>query len=545
MTDPEADAEPRAPRGDLQIPAADELRAPVTVVAADSTVLYVNIAAAHAVGAEPGWLVGRRLLDLVHLDDQPRLEAELHALAAGARSSGFITYRLRASPQREWRVMESIADNLLDEPSIGGILISSRDVTDERARRRELHDAAYRDALTGLVNRARVTDHVRSLLARGAEVAVAFVDIDQFKLVNDSLGLAAGDAALQAISVRTRAVVPEPGMVGRFDGDLFAIVLTANGVAAADEIVCEIVERASAPLLVGGHELRLSASAGIAHATAPATAEAVLRDAGFALHHAKTHGGGQVVRFEAEMAAAATARLALEADLRRAVARSEFVLALQPVIRLGDMRPVHAEALLRWPATEPLAPWEFVTVAEQTGLIVPLGDWIIERAAQLSPIAPDGQVMVNLSARQLALPGLPERIARVLATYELAPGALGFEVTETLLIEHFDFAIGVLSAIRRLGCRVGLDDFGTGFSSLNYLRRLPIDFLKLDGSFSADVHIDPQANAIVGAIITMADALRLDVIAEGVETEAQADALRNLGCGYAQGYLFGRPVPYD
>jgi EAL domain-containing protein (putative c-di-GMP-specific phosphodiesterase class I) len=189
-----------------------------------------------------------------------------------------------------------------------------------------------------------------------------------------------------------------------------------------------------------------------------------------------------------------------------------------------------------------IQPNEFIRVAEETGLIIPLGDWIIDRAAQLARSAPGGHVMVNLSARQLASPGLPERIARVLATRRLPASSLGFEITETLLIEHFDYTADVLRAIRELGCRVGLDDFGTGYSSLSYLRRLPVDFLKIDGSFIADIDSDPQANAIVGAIITMAEALALEVVAEGVEREAQADALRDLGCGFAQGYLFGRAI---
>jgi EAL domain-containing protein (putative c-di-GMP-specific phosphodiesterase class I) len=297
------------------------------------------------------------------------------------------------------------------------------------------------------------------------------------------------------------------------------------------------------PLFVAGHELRLSSSAGIASKDESATAESLLRDAGLALHRATAYGGGRVELFETDMRNAAIARLELEANLRRGLARSEFALAIQPVVRLSDSAPVHAEALVRWHLDDRvILPDQFIRVAEETGLIVPLGDWIIDRAAQLARSAPGGHVIVNLSARQLSSPGLAERIARVLAVRRLPASSLGFEITETLLIEHFDYTVEVLRAIRQLGCRVGLDDFGTGYSSLSYLRRLPIDFLKIDGSFIADIDSDPQANAIVGAIITMADALALEVVAEGVEREAQAHSLRELGCGLAQGYLFGKPV---
>jgi hypothetical protein len=229
------------------------------------------------------------------------------------------------------------------------------------------------------------------------------------------------------------------------------------------------------PLFIAGHELRLSASAGIARKDVSATGDSLLRDAGLALRRANAYGGGRVELFETEMRNSAIARLELEANLRRALARSDFALALQPVVRLSDTTPVHAEALVRWHAEDRvILPNEFIPVAEETGLIVPLGDWIIDRAAQLASRAPGSHVMVNLSARQLASPGLPERIARVLAVRRLPASSLGFEITETLLIEHFDYTVDVLRAIRQLGCRIGLDDFGTGYSSLSYLRRLPL-----------------------------------------------------------------------
>jgi diguanylate cyclase (GGDEF)-like protein/PAS domain S-box-containing protein len=518
----------------------------VTVVSTDSTLLYVNAAAAHAIGQEPGWLIGQKMLDLVHPDDRAGIRRELRQVASGRPSGGFTTYRLRSESTGGWRVFESIADNLLDDANIGGILMSSRDVTDQKAHEHELHQAAYRDPLTGLPNRAKISEELQKLMADDVPLAVAFVGIDRFNLINDSLGHTMGDAVLQAVSARVRSSIPATSVVGRFGGDLLIVLVVGPAAADARALLWRTAGRVSEPLFIAGHELRLSSSAGIAHKDASATTESLLRDAGLALRRAKAWGGGRVELFETEMRDAAVARLELEANLRRSITRSEFSLALQPVVSLRDDTPVHAEALVRWHfGGHIVEPSEFIGVAEETGLIVPLGDWIIDRAAQLSRAAPRGQVMVNLSARQLASPGLPERIARVLAARRLPASALGFEITETLLIEHFDYTVQTLHAIRQLGCRVGLDDFGTGYSSLSYLRRLPIDFLKIDGSFITDIATDAQCNAIVGAIISMASALGLEVVAEGVETEAQADSLRELRCTLAQGYLFGRPVEPD
>ncbi len=522
---------------------ADRLLAPVAVVAADSTLLYVNAAAARTIGQEPGWLIGRKMLDLIHREDRPRIRHELRQVAAARVSSGFTTYRLRADPAREWRFFESIADNLLDDPDVRGILISSRDVTEQLAHERELYQAAYHDPLTGLPNRAKVTEHLRELLAGEDAFAVAFVDIDRFRLINDSLGHSQGDAVFQAVAARVVSCLPSTTMVGRFGGDLLVLVVVGFGPAQTRALLWRVVERVGEALFVAAHELRLSVSVGVARRDEAATEESLLRDAGLALHRAKSNGGGRVELFEVGMRETAIARLELEANLRRALTADEFSLVLQPIVRLDDLSIVGAESLVRWHhGGETIQPCEFIPVAEETGLIVPLGDWIIDRAAQLAPRAPGAQIMVNLSARQLATPGLPERIARVLAARHLAPACLGFEITETLLVEDFDYTVGVLSRIHQLGCKVGLDDFGTGYSSLGYLRRLPIDFLKIDRSLAADVDTDRQAAAVVGAIIAMADALGIVSVAEGVETQGQASALAELGCALAQGHFFGRPT---
>jgi diguanylate cyclase (GGDEF)-like protein/PAS domain S-box-containing protein len=529
--------------GDHLSAVADRLHTPVAVVEADGTLLYVNGAAADAVKQAPEHLIGRPMLDLVHPEDRARVDREFRRVVARRLSGGMTVFRLRATPFGPWRTMETIVDNLLDDPTIAGILISGRDITDQRAHEADLQRVAYRDPLTGLSNRAEITQFLGEAITTPTPLAVVFVGLDRFKLINDSLGHAAGDDVLKVVSARLVESLPGSAVVGRFGADVFVVLLHGSAVSLARELAWRAVERLGEPLFLPGHELRLSASVGMAQKDGASTADSLLRDADLALHRAKVAGGGRVQLFEPAMRAEAVARLELEADLRQAVAHSELSLALQPIVRLDDGHAIGAEALVRWQRRGvSVEPTQFVEVAEQTGLIVAMGEWIIDEAAQLAPTAPGGRVTVNLSARQLASPGLPQRITRALRSHQLQPWHLDFEITESLVITQSDFVVDVLNSIRELGCRVGLDDFGTGYSSLGYLRRLPIDFLKLDGSLIDGVDHDRQALAIVAAVVTMADALGLTVIAECVETEMQASALKEAGCEFGQGFLYGRPV---
>jgi diguanylate cyclase (GGDEF)-like protein/PAS domain S-box-containing protein len=264
------------------------------VIAADSTLLYVNPAAAHAVGNEPGSLVGRRMLDLVHADDRPRVQRELAQVAAGRRAGGSTTYRLRADATRHWRTFESIADNLLDHPGVAGILISSRDITEQLEHERQLVNLAYCDPLTGLANRAKTRDHLDARIATDAPLAVAFIGLDRFKLINDSLGHTAGDDVLRLVSERIVAALPSSTATGRFDSDVFVVIDSGTVVEHMRSLMWRVVERVSEPMFIAGHELRVTASAGVAYRDASVTTESLLRDAGLALHRAKSTGGGRV-----------------------------------------------------------------------------------------------------------------------------------------------------------------------------------------------------------------------------------------------------------
>jgi diguanylate cyclase (GGDEF)-like protein/PAS domain S-box-containing protein len=523
---------------------ADRLITPVAVIGADSTLEYINPAGAFALGQERPWLLGRRMLDFVHPDDRHRVDLELRKVVGGRPTSGTTRYRLRANPAHDWRMLESTVDNLTDDPRVGGILVFSRDVTDEELRQVALRNAAYTDPLTSLPNRAAIDKALREVADAGDErVAVAFVGIERLQLVRQSLGHSTADAAVRIIANRCRTSVPATQLVGQIGIDTFVLVITDGAVDHAQEMLWRIVQRISEPIFIDGHELLLSASAGLVVSGTHSTAGALLDDSALALHHATTHGGGRVALFDPSLRRQASARLEIEANLREAFANDDLWIALQPIVSLPEGTPVRAEVLLRWDLNGiPVPPEEFIGVAEETGLIVPIGDRVIDRAARVAARAPGGQVFVNLSPQQLAAPRLVERIERILQSRQVAPFAVGFEVTETLLIEHFDFAAEVMLGLRGLGCPVGLDDFGTGYSSLSYLRELPLDFLKIDGTLTRDIDTDHEARSIVGAVIDLAGALNLGVIAERIETSAQAATLIELGCPHAQGYLFGAPA---
>jgi diguanylate cyclase (GGDEF)-like protein/PAS domain S-box-containing protein len=521
----------------------DRMLAPVVVVATDGRITYVNDSAAEVAERPVAWLVGRQVLDLVHPADRPKARRRLLAVASGQRHTRVASYRFRCSPSQEWKEVESYATNLVDEPGINGIVIAGRDVTDERRYQRRLRDAAYRDPLTGLPNNRDLHERLDRLLADSAPLAAGFVGLDRFNLINDSLGHANGDAVLDAVANRIGQSMPPACVTFRFNGDVFAVVAPGEAAEGARELLWSAVKRVGEPLFLGGHELRLSASGGLVYRDGSSTTDSLLRNADLALNTARARGGGRVELYEPSMGRAAVARLELEANLRLALSQSQFSLVFQPIVDIASGDPIWSEALLRWhDGPESISPSVFVPVAEETGLIVPIGDWVIDRAARLAARARGQSVHVNLSGRQLESPGLSNRIARLVSSHGLPAAALAFEVTETVLIEEFEYATGVLRSIRELGHRVGLDDFGTGYSSLSYLRRLPIDFLKVDRSLVAEVDSDAQARAIAGAIVTMGGALGLDVIAEGVETVAEARALEELGCRYGQGYLFARPA---
>jgi diguanylate cyclase (GGDEF)-like protein len=429
-----------------------------------------------------------------------------------------------------------------------------RKAFEERLAHQSMHDP-----LTGLPNRLLFLDRLAQSIARcrrtGSSVGVAFLDLDRFKNVNDSLGHDAGDELLAAVAGKLESVIRPGDTVARFGGDEFTILCEDLPSETAREQAVEIAERLIAsviqPVVVRGTEMYVGASVGIALATSgEERPEELLRDADAAMYHAKESGRGRVEVFDDTMRARALTAHATENALHRALERGEFRLFFQPIVSLSDARCVGAEALLRWqhPERGLLSPVEFIPLAEETGLVVQMGWWVLDEAArnaarwQLEQSEPF-QVAINLSARQLTQPDLADRVAAVIAETGVQPSSLCFEITESVLMDEAEVVLEVIARVRALGVQFSIDDFGTGYSSLGYLKRFPVDSVKIDRSFVSGLGSDPGDAAIVSAVIGLAHALGLRVTAEGVETEEQLMALIALECDEAQGYFFSPPQP--
>jgi diguanylate cyclase (GGDEF)-like protein/PAS domain S-box-containing protein len=442
-----------------------------------------------------------------------------------------------------------------DGPRFVGIV---RDITERKRAQEQLDHLAHYDALTGLPNRLlfqdRLAQAVISATRRHRVVGVMFLDLDRFKTINDTLGHEVGDDILKAVAERLKRCLREGDSVARWGGDEYAIVLADMAHAEdAANVARRILDEFSQPVRSGRHELYATASIGITvYPTDDDRVEYLLKNADTAMYRAKESGRNTYQFYTADMNAKAVDRLDLETHLRRAQERDEFRLHYQPQIDLSTGRIVGVEALIRWsrPDRGMVPPVEFIPVAEETGLITSIGQWVLRAALAQAKTWRDAglplvRVSVNVSPRQFRQPDFPASVARMLREAGLPPHSLEIEVTESLLIEHEPTVLARFTELREFGVRFSIDDFGTGYSSLSYLKRFPIDTLKIDRSFVANLPADPDHSAIASAIVSLAHSLRLQVVAEGVETAAQAEFLRSLGCDFAQGYLYSRPLPVD
>jgi len=527
----------------------------VLIVDPDSTVTYVTDSVERVLGSKPASLLGHRLTERLGEDARAQLEAALHRLAAPGHAASTAVWPIRHAGGHTLAI-EATAANMLLEPSVAGLVITLRDVTERRALEEQLRHQAFHDPLTGLANRALFEDRVRHGLQRLArvpgELSILLIDLDDFKTVNDSLGHAAGDRLLLEVATRMHACLRTSDTVARLGGDEFAVLIEdpAVGEGSAEELAGRLLDCVGRPLELEGRFLSIHASAGVAHRSELGTsADELMRNADIALYAAKDDGKSRVRAFEPQMLDVARQRLSLREDLQGALERDELRVVYQPITDLRDNSVHSLEALLRWehPQDGVISPADFIPLAEQTGLIVPIGRWVLERACSdlrrwHQAGHPHLQVSVNVSAVQLAGAEFVGEVREVLRATAVSPDRLILELTESTLVEDRPGAPLKLAALRELGVRISIDDFGTGYSSLSYLRRLAVDTLKIDRSFIAGLDHGAHQTTLVRSIIELAHSLKLQVVAEGIEDDDQRTFLRETSCDLGQGFLFSRPV---
>jgi diguanylate cyclase (GGDEF)-like protein/PAS domain S-box-containing protein len=524
--------------------------------APDGTYRYCSPACVAITGYSPEELIGTSPFRLVAAEDRDAVRAYAR-LVSEREEPATAAYRLRCKDgQLRW--LETTARAVRDDAGVRELVSVTRDISERKQAEIELSHAALHDTLTGLPNRALFLDRLglalRRTERRSGSVAVLFCDLDRFKVVNDSLGHDAGDRLLVDVAGRIVTALRPADTVARFGGDEFTILCEdIAGEIEAATIAQRIVDVFRDPFLLEDGEVFLATSVGIAIARGnDDRAEDLIRDADAAMYRAKERGKGRYEIFDEAMRADAVARLETESALRRAVERGELRLHYQPEVDLATGAVRGFEALVRWdhPARGLLGPNAFIPLAEETGLIVPIGEWVLREAATeaarwATASSEPLTLSVNLSARQLAQQDLVAMVRRAMAETGIDPATLCLEITESAVMESGSATTAQLRALKSLGIRLAIDDFGTGFSSLAHLRRFPVDVLKIDGTFVAGLGHEPQDASIAAAVISLAHALGLDTVAEGIETEEQLTILRSLGCDLGQGYLFGRPAPID
>lgn len=504
-------------------------------------------------------ILGANLLDILPLEEQGKnLSSEAHPLTRILKEQLQTTdiYEFRQADKKLILEISSASIQFKGQDTSAVLVI--HDITDRKRAEEQLLHNAFHDPLTGLPNRALFMDRLGCAVEHAKRqenylFAVLFIDLDRFKVINDSLGHTFGDQLLIGMASRLEACLRPTDTVARLGGDEFTILLedvkdVSDAVRVAERIQAEL----RLPFDLGGQEVFTAASIGIALSTRDYDKpEALLRDADIAMYRAKALGKARYEVFNLGMHTRAMALLQLETDLRLAIERGEFQIHYQPIVSLKTGTITGFEALLRWqhPVRGFISPAEFIPVAEETGLIIPIGNWVLREACyQICawqarfPANPPLTVSVNISGKQFSQPDLIEQIRQILQETNLAPQSLRLEITESVLMENTESAVSMLLQLKAMNIQLYMDDFGTGYSSLSYLHRFPIDTLKIDRSFISTTNLDGRNSGIVQTIIMLAHNLGMDVIAEGIETQLQLAFLKTLGCEYGQGYFFSKPV---
>jgi len=524
----------------------------ILIVADDGKVRYATPSAATIFGdiAREGtyaWnlVANGKRSDLFSLIADPRVSA--------GSGSGYVDRSIVRHDGVSVQVQVRTSD-LRSDPTVAGIVLTVRDVTEQRKLEEKLKHQAFHDALTGLPNRLLFQDRISGQVATarrdGTTVGVLFVDIDDFKVVNDTMGHGVGDELLAAVGARLSGLIRDCDTAARLGGDEFALLIGSAEDSAAVEAAAErVVAAFGVPFALAAGAVLTPVTVGVATTADSADTDELLRHADLALYAAKAAGKRQWRRYQPVLSAGLVRRRELQAALEDAVASSSFTLAYQPIVTLASGELAGFEALIRWPHPQwgMMQPDQFIALAEETGQIVPIGSWVLARAA--ADLArwcrePRGlYISVNVSARQFSAPGFVDGVRRVLATSGLEPGALMLELTESVLLRRDERMHSDLAELKAIGVRLALDDFGTGYSSFSYLRELPIDVVKMDKSFVDGIAVSEQRLALAEGIVQIARTLRLQVIAEGIESDIQRDLLTSMGCQYGQGYLLAMPMP--
>jgi diguanylate cyclase (GGDEF)-like protein/PAS domain S-box-containing protein len=531
----------------------------ITVLDAHGTVTYQSPSVERILGYRVDEIEGSNFADLLGVSDRPRLAQILagvgEAYVGGGSEAHVIECTLRHH-QGEWLKFELQHTDLLQDEHVRGIVLNGRDVSERKAFEDQLAHQAFHDPVTNLANRALFADRVQHAIMRsirgGPAIGIMFIDLDDFKTVNDSLGHAAGDTVLQEVARRLQATVRPADTVARFGGDEFAILLDGvNDSSEAADVAGRMLRALEQQFEVEGKQVYPRASVGICLVDSEfgaTDAEELLRNADVAMYMAKRDSKGSYRVFEPEMHERVVERLELQAELQQALEQDQLEVHYQPVVRLDEEADYGVEALLRWmhPERGTIPPLQFIPLAEETGLIIPIGRWVLQQACRQGallqerfPRTPPLTMSVNLSVKQLQSETIVEDVQQALDTSGLPASSLVLEITESVMMADTDLAVRRLHELKSLGVLLAMDDFGTGYSSLSYLSRYPVDILKMDRSFLAS---EPENSGLAAAIIALGNTLKLHVVAEGIEMPEQIASLRDLGCELGQGFFFAKPM---
>ncbi len=527
-----------------------------TVMDVDGLFTYVSPAMTDLLGYSPDDLLEKRATDFVHEDDWDRVRERLGQTFQASPGTELLQFRM-ARRGGEWCDVEAVVTNLVDRPAVAGYVANIRDITERKRFETILAHRALHDPLTELPNRQLILDRAEQMLARttrnSEQMAVFFIDLDNFKDANDSLGHEAGDRLLQAVAARFQSMLRASDTVGRLGGDEFVILTEGTSLGAGPEMISDrIRDVLRAPFRVAGfeaHPINVTASVGIATG-GRASAQELLRDADIALYQSKAAGKDRSVLFEPSMQRAVLTQMELRSDLNAALANDEFFLQYQPIFDLRTLKIHGVEALLRWrhPVRGVTSPLDFISVMEENGSIIDVGRWVLDQAcaqaATWREMGHDLSVSVNVSVRQLELEGFVDHVCFALAESTLNPSSLVLEVTESTLMKDPAATVSRLKRLKQLGLGVAIDDFGTGYSSLAYLREFPVDVLKIDRSFISDMG-SPDSTSFIRTLVELGRSLGLVTLAEGIEDQDQLERLRLQDCDRGQGFFLCRPADPD